>query len=187
MAKLNVCGPYRTVVAGALRALLGAGTMLGAPAAVPAQTAAGIAPPDFSADQAAWIAISNDYIPLPGGPKPVTYDPAYPYVGNNAGRQPTFRVADLANPNVKAWAKARMKKENERVLAGEVAYTPRSSCMPAGAPTFMLFIVDPVFIVQAPREVLFISSGNQEVRHIYLDVPHSAKPNPSWYGESIGH
>ena len=117
----------------------------------------------------------------------MTYDAAYPYVGNNAGRQPTFRVADLGNPNVKAWAKAPMKKENERVLAGEVAYTPRSSCKPAGVPTFMLFIVDPVFIIQTPREVLFISSGNQEVRHIYLDVPHSAKPEPSWYGESTGH
>ena len=151
------------------------------------QAAAGILPPDFSANQAAWIAVSNDYIPLPGGPKPVTYDLAHPYVGNNAGPQPTFRVADLTNPNVKAWAKALMKKENERVLAGEVAYTPRSSCMPAGVPSFMLFIVNPVFIIQTPRKVLFISSGNQEVRHIYLDVPHSAKPKPSWYGKSIGH
>ena len=26
-----------------------------------------------------------------------------------------------------------------------------------------------------------------EVRHIYLDVPHSASPKPSWYGESVGH
>jgi hypothetical protein len=26
-----------------------------------------------------------------------------------------------------------------------------------------------------------------EVRHIYLNVPHSANPKPSWYGESVGH
>jgi hypothetical protein len=24
------------------------------------------------------------------------------------------------------------------------------------------------------------------VRHIYLNVPHSANPKPSWYGESVG-
>jgi hypothetical protein len=31
-----------------------------------------------------------------------------------------------------------------------------------------------------------IHSGNEEVRHIYLDVPHSPNPKPSWYGESVG-
>jgi hypothetical protein len=25
------------------------------------------------------------------------------------------------------------------------------------------------------------------VRHIYLNVPHSENPKPSWYGESVGH
>ena len=32
-----------------------------------------------------------------------------------------------------------------------------------------------------------IYSGDQQVRRIYLDVPHSANPKPSWYGESVGH
>ena len=32
-----------------------------------------------------------------------------------------------------------------------------------------------------------IHSGNEEVRRIHLDVPHSANPKPSWYGESVGH
>src|ERR1700688_3708797 len=27
----------------------------------------------------------------------------------------------------------------------------------------------------------------QEVRRIYLDVPHSINPKPSWFGESVGH
>jgi hypothetical protein len=26
-----------------------------------------------------------------------------------------------------------------------------------------------------------------QVRRVYLDVPHSANPKPSWYGESVGH
>ena len=144
------------------------------------------AAPDFSSSQAAWIATSNDFIAPVEGPKPVSFDPAYPYVPNNARRQPTFRIADLSNPNVLPWAKAQMKKSNEAVLAGKIAYTPRSSCRPAGVPAFMLFIVEPIFFVQSPHEVLIIYSGDQQVRRIDLDVPHSANPKPSWYGESIG-
>jgi hypothetical protein len=72
------------------------------------------------------------------------------------------------------------------VLAGKIAFTPRSSCMPAGVPAFMLFIVEPVFFLQAASEVLMIYSGDQQVRHVYLDVPHSANRKPSWYGESVG-
>ena len=146
----------------------------------------GAAVPDFSSNQVAWIATGNDFIPPVEGPKPVTFDPAYPYVPNNARRQPTFRIADLSNPNVLPWAKAQMKTSNEAVLAGKIAYTPRSSCRPAGVPAFMLFIVEPIFFVQSPHEVLIIYSGDQQVRRIDLDVPHSANPKPSWYGESIG-
>jgi hypothetical protein len=144
-------------------------------------------PPDFSSNQAAWIATSNDFVPPASGPQPITFDPAHPYVPNNARRQPTYRIADLTNPNLKPWAKERLKQENERVLAGKIAYTPRSSCMPAGVPAFMLFIVEPIFFIQSPKEVLIAYSGDQQVRHVHLDVPHSSEPKPSWYGESVGH
>jgi len=29
-------------------------------------------------------------------------------------------------------------------------------------------------------------SGDQQVRHVYLNVPHSKTVKPSWYGESVG-
>jgi hypothetical protein len=81
-----------------------------------------------------------------------------------------------------------MKRENEKVLAGGIGFTPRSSCMPAGVPAFMLFpVVEPIFFVQSPKVVLMIFAGDEQIRHIYLDVPHSAHPKPSWYGESVGH
>jgi len=143
--------------------------------------------PDFSANQIGWIATNPDFVAVPGGPSPTRSDPAYPYVPNNSGAQPTFRVADLANPNIKPWAKEVMRRENAKVLAGGIGYTARSSCMPAGVPGFMMFIVEPIFFVQSAKEVLMIHSGNEEVRRIYLDVPHSTNPKPSWYGESVGH
>ena len=32
-----------------------------------------------------------------------------------------------------------------------------------------------------------IFDGDMQVRHVYMDVPHSANVKPSWYGESVGH
>jgi hypothetical protein len=143
--------------------------------------------PDFSSNQVGWIATNPDFIAVPGGPSPTRSDPTHPYVPNNSGAQPTFRIADLGNPNLKPWAREVMKRENENVLAGKIAFTARSSCRPAGVPGFMMFIIEPIFFVQSPDKVLMIHSGNEEVRRIFLDVPHSANPKPSWYGESVGH
>src|SRR5438552_17683451 len=38
--------------------------------------------PDFSSNGVGWSGIGGDFLPLPGdgGPKPMTFDPAYPYV-----------------------------------------------------------------------------------------------------------
>jgi hypothetical protein len=41
--------------------------------------------------------------------------------------------------------------------------------------------------LQTPKEVLIMKGSGQEIQHIYLDVPHSANPKPSWLGESVGH
>src|SRR6202795_2144437 len=67
-------------------------------------------PPDFSANQAGWVTMGGDLLPVPGGgQKPITFDPAHPYVPNNIGKQPTYRIADLSNPNLKPWVVERMK------------------------------------------------------------------------------
>jgi hypothetical protein len=148
--------------------------------------------PDFSSNLAGWVATTPEFLPVAGAPGPVTGDPAHPYINNatarRLGTQPTYRVAALNNPNIKSWAKEVMKRENDKVLAGGIGFTPRSSCMPAGVPAFMMFAgVEPMYFAQTPKEVTMIYTGDAQVRHIYLDVPHSANPKPSWYGESIGH
>jgi hypothetical protein len=150
----------------------------------------GASPPDFSSNDAAWVLAERDgdYIPIPGGPGPTRNDPAHPHVGNGAGKQPTYRVADLTNPNIKHWAKEIMKQENDKVLAGGMGFSARQSCLPAGVPAFMGYaVVESIHFVQAPKEVTMIFSGDEQIRHVYLDVPHSANPKPSWYGESVGH
>src|SRR5438105_3911704 len=69
-------------------------------------------PPDFSSNQVAWFGVGGEYVGVPGGPRIVSNDPAHPYVPNGTGAQPTYRIADLTNPNLKPWVKEVMKKDN---------------------------------------------------------------------------
>jgi hypothetical protein len=150
------------------------------------------APPDFSSGNVGWLTFNVDFSIVPGAKSPLRNDPAHPRVSNaeaaRTGKQPTYFVADLANAGVlKPWVVERMKKDNDEVLAGKIAFTPHSFCMPAGVPGYHLYGFQPLYFVQTPKEVVMIYSNDQQVRHVYLDVPHSENPTPSWYGESVGH
>ena len=90
--------------------------------------------PDFSSNQVGWLTFRGEFMAVSSGPSPLRNDPAHPVVANNTGAQPTYRIADLGNPNLKPWVVERMRKDNAEVLAGKIAFTPRSSCMPAGVP-----------------------------------------------------
>ena len=183
-----MCKPYRK------RQMLSLGLLasLAGTAAVQHSMAAS-APPVFSLNpQTAWVGIGiGAFLPVPGSPKPVGQDPAHRYISNDeagaTGQQPTQRISDIGNPNLKQWAKDVMKKDNDEVLAGKFAFTARSSCKAAGVPGFDVLLGGALFILQSESEVTMIFSGNNETRHIRLNVPHSANPKPSWYGESVGH
>ncbi len=155
-------------------------------AAIPTASAQHADIPDFSSNGIGWQSGNGgEYASVSGSPSPTREDPRYPYVPNNTGKQPTFRIGDISNPNLKQWARDVMKKDNDEVLAGKIAYTPYSTCHPAGVPAADLQ-GGPFFFVQGPKEVLILMQQDAQVRHIYLDVPHSANVTPSWYGESVG-
>ena len=173
-------------IAGSILAGLIAAAAVGPGAAQ--QTAA---PPDFSSNLAGWVGLNGGgpfFESVPGRLPPVVSDPAHPFVPNGTNAQPSFRIADLSDPNLKPWVKERMKKDIDEVLAGKIAFTPSSSCVPAGVPLFMGYGgPNPIVFLQTPKEVWIIFMSDQQVRRNYLDVPHSAHPKPSWYGESVGH
>jgi hypothetical protein len=146
------------------------------------------APPDFSSDFTAWYHTGPEIGPMPGFPGPVHDDPAFQHVNNTDNGQANYRIADLSDPNLTQWAKDIMKKDNDEVLHGKIAYLAHQSCTPAGVPDFdMVRGARPIYFIQSPKEVLLIWAGDQQVRHVYLNVPHSSNPKPSWYGESVGH
>ena len=136
-----------------------------------------------------WTSVGTDFDAVPGELPPVGDDPAHPRVGNfqrGPGRPPTFRVANLDNPNLTDFAKEGLKKTNDEVARGKAVYLREARCWPTGVPTYDIS-QGFYYFIQTPKEVLIVWHGNHEVRHIYLDVPHSQNPKLSWYGESVGH
>src|SRR6202795_2222936 len=86
------------------------------------------APPVFSPTaQTAWVGIGiGALLPVPGSPKPIGQDPAHRYVSNDesavTGEQPTQRISDTGNPNLKQWAKDVMKKDKRKGLGGRLPF-----------------------------------------------------------------
>ena len=100
---------------------------------------------------------------------------------------PSYRVADLDNAagkNLMPWVREALRKQNELILQERNGETREARCWETGVPAFHL---NPglMHIIQTPKEVVLFLTGR--ARHIWLDVPHSADPKPSWYRESVGH
>jgi len=166
--------------------------LIGLVCAASAPALAGDVPDLAGSNATAWFVFNDEFQPPPSGPGPVTFDTRFPYVDNAAARragvQPTYRIADLSNPILQPWAREQMRKANEEVHAGKVPFRARERCYPAGVPSFVVYtLAEPFYFIQSARQVTIINQGGPEVRRIYLDVPHSSKVTPSWYGESVGH
>jgi hypothetical protein len=182
---MSLCNGNERIVASSLLAAL---IIALPPASAVAQQSA---PPDFSSNFAGWVGMNGGgpfFEPVPGLLPPMISDPAHPFVANGQG-QPSFRIADLSNPNLKPWVKEKMKQDIDEILAGKKsAFTAQSSCVPSGVPFFMGYGgPDPIVFLQTPKEVWMIWTEDNQVRRVYLNVPHSKSVKPSWYGESVGH
>ncbi len=149
-------------------------------------------PPDFAPNPSVgWVATGARYLPPPSGPGPVGPARGRRQSANNevreTGAQALFAIGDLDAPILQPWARAKMKERNDRILAGGTGFSGQASCWPIGTPGFLLYPVQPVYFVQTPKEIVMIWQADHQLRHVYLNVPHSANPKPSWYGESVGH
>ncbi len=148
--------------------------------------------PDLGSGASLWRGIGGgEFIAIPGGPAPVTQDPRHSRVANAqsriTGEQPNYRIGDVSNPNLMQWARDVMQQDNDEVLAGKIAFSPRSTCSPGGVPGFILMGGGGMHVLQTADQVVMIHEGDAQMRRIHLDVPHSENPKPSWYGDSVGH
>ena len=89
----------------------------------------------------------------------------------------------------KPWVVDALKRANDELLAGDYVDLPGKLYAGFGVPQFLLYAggAESIYVSQTPKEIVMIHQADNQTRHIYMDVPHSAHPSPSWYGESVGH
>src|SRR5579864_3249230 len=133
----------------------------------------------------------NEYIPPANGIGPISDGPEHPFYNNPmravVGKNGTFRVADLSSEaakNLMPWAVEALKKQNALALAGKNGETRQARCWELGVPDIHE-VPQAMYFIQTPKEIVMYQG--HRTRHVYLNVPHSKNPPPSWYGESVGH
>jgi len=134
----------------------------------------------------------NEYIPPASGIGPISDAPDHPFYNTQVSPQvirknPTWRVADLtseAAKNLMPWAVEALKKQNALALAERNGETRQARCWETGVPDIHE-APQPLYFIQTPKEVVMYQG--HRTRHVFMDVPHSKNPRPSWYGESVGH
>jgi hypothetical protein len=144
--------------------------------------------PDFSSNNMGWAAASFDFLPpADGGPGPVKNDPKFPFCRNGQGCTVQPRMGDPHSPILQPWAQAVVNKWNEDIQHGKQAFAAQSRCWPGGVPNILTYTAEPTYFLQTPQEVTILYERGPNIRHVYMDVPHTANPAPSWLGESVGH
>jgi len=117
------------------------------------------------------------------GPTPQAAD-GHPDLSGVWAPQPnfTFDITKALKPGstieLLPWA---AKVASERMSKDD----PEANCLPTGVPRVAPY---PWKIVQLKDEVIFLFEGNiHSYRQIFLNRTHPKDPNPTWYGDSVGH
>jgi hypothetical protein len=95
-------------------------------------------------------------------------------------------VGDYNSPILTPRAAAILRERGERSLRGEAVPNPHEQCRPEPPP--LIFAVQFAFeMVQTRDEVVLLYSHDNKVRHVRMNVPHTANVRPSGQGDSVGH
>ena len=90
------------------------------------------------------------------------------------------------NPILQPWARDIVKKNADSEIALKHIYQADDSCWPVIAPA-ILNMREAVQILQNKDRVTILYQRDHQIRRVWLNQKHSAKVQPSWYGESVGH
>src|SRR5579872_1357160 len=77
------------------------------------------------------------------------------------------------------WAEAKFKTNNLNTN------DPNLACLPEGVPRIM-FVPEPMEILQLPTRILIIHESIQVLRQIYMNRQHSDDSYPTYSGDSVG-
>lgn len=103
--------------------------------------------------------------------------------GPNAG---DIWAGEFDNPVLQSWARDAVRRNAQSELRLQHVFTADDTCWPSGVPQ-AVNLIGPVQFLQTKDRVEILYERDHQVRHIQLGQRRSRAPNPSWYGESIGH
>ncbi len=138
----------------------------------PAAAAAVQPIPDLSG---VWGRNSVDFEPPPSGPGPVM----------NKTRTFYMRIGDDANPILKPDAAAKVRAGAAVSRTGENFPTPSNGCTPW--PPLYGWRALLMQMVQDKNQVVIMTVGDQQIRHVRLNQQHPRNVAPSYSGDSVGH
>jgi hypothetical protein len=138
-----------------------------------------------------WVRIGElvemfEAIPEYGGAGPLLVDPQYPHAQGGVGEELRW-VADLSNPILAPDTLARIRLITEQELSNIPHLKDESACRPSGVPMLWNRRGGAIQLLQTPTQITILNARDQQMRRIYLNVPHSDNPPLTWYGESVGH
>jgi hypothetical protein len=91
-------------------------------------------------------------------------------------------------PPFQPWALAVHQQHLAESADGRPYNPMTSTCLPEGMPAMMFPPGQlPIDILETPGEVTILFEEQNAFRKIYLNVPHEADPDPTLFGDSIGH
>ncbi len=154
---------------------------------VPSQASDAI--PDFSGS---WARNSFNFESPSSGPGPIRNLMRLGKGGNQlisgpgGGGDPVPLVGDYMDPILKPHAAEVVKRMGEWSASGHDIPDPSNQCAEF-SPPFMLQMQQRLQMIQRPTEIIFIYSGDDQVRHVRLNERHPAKVTPSPMGHSVAH
>jgi hypothetical protein len=102
-------------------------------------------------------------------------------------RRQVLRTADGKMPPLQPWAAELLEKRLKDAEEGKIFPTTLSQCLPSGVPAMMFYPGLPIQILETPGQVTMLNEQFTNWRLIYLDAQHDPDPDPSFFGDSIGH
>ena len=102
-------------------------------------------------------------------------------------RRQILRTIDGRMPPLQPWAAELLEQRLKDGESGRVFVTPLSQCLPSGVPAMMFYPGLPIQILETPGQVTMLNEQLTNYRAIYLGARHDEDPDPSFFGDSIGH
>jgi hypothetical protein len=98
-----------------------------------------------------------------------------------------LRTIDGKLPPLRPWAAELLEKRLKEGENGHVFVTPLSQCLPSGVPAMMFYPGLPIQILETPGQVTMLNEQLTNYRLIYLNAQHETDPDPTFFGDSVGH